>query len=135
MISLLADIENILNTQSSVYLSVLESRYSCKVSIYKPVSDTHTSVYGRDSGEEGTIEYATIDAIVIGDEFTDVDGFSSGVIIAGTLYTSSNKLSDGDLISINRQDARSRRYKVHNLKNIGTTTNVFRKWSISAVGD
>jgi hypothetical protein len=110
---------------------------SLLVDVYRAVENTYSSVYGRDSGEEGTERVAeNLDCLVLGDDFFPSDSHSSGTFQEGWMITASDKVRVGDLVDIKRSsDTGTRRYKVTAFQSIGTTLVIFRKYRLSALGD
>lgn len=133
--SLLQTIEGILNDNHLNRLEVIENRYAIKVKVYRPVKNVFNSVYGRESGEEFSQEFDVVDAIVIGDDFFPQDSYAAGGFKEGILYTSSDKVNIGDMVSLDRDDFKTRRYSVQNVQVIGSSQKVFKKFRISALGD
>ena len=128
------NIEGILQRYHSSYLKVLEKQYSIEMHIFKQEQNVHSSVYGGDSGEVQN-EGIPFMGIATGDDFFPTSGKSSGSFEEGWLYTSSDIPEKGDFISIKPSDEKSRRYEIESREAIGTQTDVFHKFRLSAIGD
>lgn len=134
----LRDIETVLqgNYESWLQNKELHGYDSHKVSIFRVVKNVQTSVYGRESGEEGSQKVADIDCILVGDDFFPADSFAAGSFTEGWLYTTSKLLQVGDRVDVERGSKEgTRRYKVEALHKVGTSRAVFHKFRLSAIGD
>lgn len=135
MTSLYENIEQNLKTNNEVYLDTLEKMWAQTIELFETRQDKFSKVYGKSSGAVKTSSKGEIQAIVIGDDFFPIDNASAGTFEEGWLYTSSSLVKVGDLVDLHRVDDRKRRYKVDSTMHIGTTTSVFKKYRISAIGD
>jgi hypothetical protein len=133
--SLLVDIERIIKHNSCGWLVALEKYQATKIKFFHAVKNNFTTVYGVDSGEENVVHHGEFEAIVVNDDFFPIDPLSGGAFKEGWLFTNSTLIDVGDRVELDREDSRSRRYKIISKQSIGTTTSVFLKYRLSALGD
>lgn len=132
------DIENVLaKNYDNWLLTMQESGWqSVKVSLYRAVKNLATTVYGRESGEEGNQKVGVIDCLLVGDDFFPADAASSGTFQEGWMFTVSTLPNVGDLVELERESSHGvRRYNITDIHKIGTSKGVFRKFKLSAIGD
>jgi len=134
MSTLYQNIEVALKTMHVSYLRVLERIHGIPLIIRHAKIDEHTSVYGVEAGEEYGDE-TEITGIVTGDDFFPTAAMSSGAFQEGFLYTTSTEVRVGDELEINSTDNRRRKYKIVSKEALGTTTDVFSRYQLSAKGD
>lgn len=135
-----AGIENNLKNLTEESLKVLEYYYGIDLFVYKQTENEYSEVYGISSGAQVDDAYATekIIGILIGDDFFETDKTQAGTFQEGWLYTRSDKVDVGDVISVKRfddnQPSKSRKYKVTYFQALGTTVAIIGRWKLSALG-
>ena len=121
--------------QSLARLEVLIERYGVSMRIYRPAQDKSRTVYGSAAGTVQAEPLTTISGILTGDAFFPSDNVSTGGFEEGFLYTVSGDVRSGDTLEVIRDDQLRLKYKVGAVEDIGTTTQVFRRYKISSLGD
>ena len=132
---LLSDIERYLSCNTSCWLESLINLYGVEFHVFKPAPGVFTDVYGQEAGDEYPNCHGPYVGIVVGDDFFPTDANSAGAFQEGWLFVNTCKAESGDLMSIDRDDGKSRRYKIMSKQSLGTTRSVFHKYKLSAVGD
>ena len=128
------NVEDILQDNMIEKIKYLEKYYGIDIEVYKTERDVYTKVYGKNSGT--SIEYIdTITGVIVSDDFFTTGLVSSGSFEEGFLYTSYKDNLVGMTIKINRQDGKTRNYKVESKESIGMTTNVFNRYKINSLAD
>jgi hypothetical protein len=134
----LQDIENVLSQNYEAWLlnKELHGYESHTVSVFRVVKNVHTTVYGKEAGEEASQKIGDINCILVGDDFFPADSHSAGSFQEGWLYTTSDKVDVGDRVEVIRSaNQGTRRYQVTRRDKVGTTRMVFQKFRLSALGD
>ena len=127
-------IERNLRDNNLVYLRTLEKTMGIEIRYYRHEGGLYNEVYGNESGEVvGDFECFT--GLVTGDSFFPSSMFGSGSFERGFMYTSSETPKVGGVVEVVSYDGRSRRFKIESKLDLGTTTQVFRRYDISAIGD
>lgn len=133
----LRDIEAVLEKNAENWLMNMELHgiNSQRVALFRVVKDVHTSVYGREAGEEGKNKVAEFDCLLVGDDFFPSDAHSAGGFAEGWMFTTNKEVQSGDRVQVLREDGRGRRYQVQSIHRVGSSRAVFKKWRLSAIGD
>lgn len=116
-------------------LIALEFYAGINTSIYRQIkTGPHSRVHGPNHGREGSF-LKEIVCIFESDDFFDSDAQYSGGFELGFAYSRSQDIVVGDTLKIESEDGKTRRYKVESLETIGLTTEIWKKWKISNLGD
>lgn len=135
MTTLFHNIEKIIKDRqaSSVYLSaLLKGHAGMDLTILHQEQTVESTVYGRTAGQTQATRHP-IRGIVVSDDFFPSDDISFGGFQEGYLYTNSEIPKVGDVVEINRPNNQVRRYKIHHVESIGTSNNVFHRFSLAAM--
>ena len=133
MHSFLKDGERILKERHITYLRNLEKRYAVELTVTRQKQDTHSSVYGVESGRKSSQDSFTIHGIITADEFTPISGALSSRLTEAFLYTTSDQIRTGDQLQLEGDDDAVRSFKVTDKESIGSTISVFVRYKISAL--
>lgn len=131
----LYDVERAIKNQQSTWLYVVEQRWGVNCNLFRLVHNVQTKVYGVEAGQEGHRKHSTFTGVIVGDAFNPSDDWSGGTLAEGYLLTTSKDPQVGDLVEVDREDIRNRRFKIVKLESIGTSDKVFNKLILSSVGD
>lgn len=129
------DIERAIKGYAGTGLYVIEQRYGLSCDLHRVVANTQTRVYGVEAGEEGYSKHSSFLGVVTNDTFSPSDDWSSGTLTEGFLYTTSNTPEVGDLVSVDREDVRHRKFKIIAVESLGTSDRVFKKLKLASLGD
>lgn len=133
--SLMKEIERITKAKHVRALKILMRQYGVNIDVFTPQETVHTSVYGREADSTNVIS-RTIRGIVVGDDFFPSNSISTGTFQTGFLYTlDHNEIKVGSTVAVQRVDGKSMKYKVNEKQQYGTTTEVFTRYELSALGD
>ena len=132
--TLYSKVERVLKSRNRLYLKTLEKTHSIEIRYYRHEGGLYSEVYGMESGETWG-EVGCFQGMITGDTFFPASMFGSGSFERGFLFSSSDLPHVGGVIEVSSQDGRSRRFKIESKMDLGTTTDVFTRFDISAMGD
>lgn len=132
--SLMENIESHIKDKNINALRHILFMYGLSLNLLKMKESMETKVYGRDASSNYS-EPIKFKGVIINDDFFPADSLYSGTFKSGFLYTEYEDINPGDVVEINRQDGKRRRFKLKEFQSIGSTTEVFKRFEISAMGD
>lgn len=128
-------VEKALQARQFAYLKQLEVYYGQIVEVYDMKSDEYERVYGRSSGALDE-NFKEVCCIIVNNDVIPLGPSEAGSFVTGALYTShEGEITIGQVVAIQAQDARSRRFKVTKKESYGVTTDVFHRYEIQSIGD
>ena len=130
--SFYSNVEKILESSLIDKMSYLEKYYGLDIEVHRTEKDVYTRVYGENAGTH-TEYVTTITGVIVSDDFFTSGIVSSGSFEEGYLYTSYTGDLVGTTIKINRQDGKTRNYKVDSKESIGMSTDVFNRYKINSL--
>lgn len=133
MHSFLKDGERILKERHATYLRNLEKRFGIELTVVRQKQDTHSTVYGGQSGRKDSGDSFTVRGIITADEFTPVSGALSSTLDQGFLYTTSELIHTADQIHLGSDDLAQRIFKVVDKESMGSTVEVFYRYRLAAL--
>ena len=132
--NLLTNIEKISKDQMARAIKVLLREYGAPIQTYKVLKTKTSSVYGGHTNRTD-IPHREVIGVIVGDDFFPSDNLFAGSFQTGFLYTESEEINNGSTISIKRADGKIKKFKVTGGEVYGTTTEVLKRFNISALGD
>ena len=134
------DIEKLLQDdviERMIYM--LESYYGVEIYMWRQSENIYTDVYGVDAGVPDDSDTEKVYGVLVGDDFFPSDSFSAGGFTEGWFYTRyHDEFKVGDLAVVKRYDldgaSKDRKYKVESVHSLGTTTEIIRRYRLSALG-
>jgi hypothetical protein len=133
--SFFQEMERVIKARTPGQLETLMHYYAIPLKLYRQKKNKESQVYGTSAGSIEHV-YVEIMGIVASDDFFESDSGYAGDFKQGFLYTK-EKIEDfvGAYIEIDGQDMKIRRFKINNLKSIGTTTEILFRYEILSVAD
>lgn len=134
--SFYANMEHAIKENSDRGIEVLEHYYGVDLGLYRErrTGNVYGKVHGKNSGKEGELIDRII-GILVSDDFFPSTGKSSGSFLEGFMFTRCKDVKTGDIIKIDSEDGKQRRYKIESKDGLGMTTEIITKWKISSIGD
>ena len=134
--SMIADMEEILEEQGKVGLNHLMHYYALDLEIHRArkKADVYSKVHGTNSGS-ATEPYKEFQGILQGDDLVQHSQHYLGNFETGYLYSLEAEIKTGDTIVVVRKDKRKVRFKVEKYEAIGLTQEVFGRWVLSSLAD
>lgn len=117
-------------------LELVEHYYGLDIELYRvlPKGDVFGQVHGSNDGKDGSF-YKNMIGVITSDGFFAASADFSGNFDEGFLYTREMDLKPGDVLRIDSEDGKIRRYRIESKDNIGLTLEIFTAWKISNLGD
>ena len=128
------DIERIIKNLSDGQLPVLEHYYGINLKLYRTDKDKYADVYGKHAGNKADFLKNFIGILVNDDFFADDKG-QAGNFTAGFLYTSDLDIRVSDVIEIDSDDDKIRKFVINSKESLGTQNTVVVRYKISNLGN
>ena len=130
--SMFKNMESIIKVQGERGLDNMLHYYGIDLDVLRPsVSDASSKIHGKRAG--GPVKkVGEIIGILESDDFLPSNSGHSGAFEMGFLYTR-GAVKVGDTIAVQSEDGKSRKFKIDEKQSIGLTTEVFTKYSLSAL--
>lgn len=129
------EMETIIKKHGEDGLQHLLHYYGMELELHRQVKNsTYSRVHGRDAGQPTKL-LKSFKGVLESDDFFESNSTLTPAFLAGFLYTDSEDILIGDVIKIVSDHDRHKRYKVITNETIGLTTEVFKKYKLSALSN
>ena len=134
--SFYSNVEKIIKEQGEDGLRHLEFYNGIDLIHYRQrKGDAYSKVHGTNSGQP-VEEIGRFLGILQGDDFFEANSTQKPGFLAGFLYVSKPRdILTGDVIKVVSEDGNGSRYKITKIEKIGLTTDVLKRYKLSAMGD
>jgi hypothetical protein len=126
--------EQQLQRHFNAWLAKSQRRLGIEFLLWEKVPDNFTKFYGLDADTD-SVKTNAFKGVLFLYDMTPINTLSTGSFKEGFLYTDSDKVHSGTIITFARDDGRVRRFKVMEQQAEGQTTVISKRWRVTSIGE